>query len=200
MVTRSPEGGDKPSNPGLSDFKVLPEQKGVGLRVQKLEEPRQQRSQPEGETSRRTNPEPNPPSVRETRRRAQRRIPRDPSEQRGEGEPFQPNPAEQQAAERLGKPPPIPEAEQDTVQRFAEVQEKLKRFPEDEQKEITRVWFHWTLERYRDDIGFHQHGRIMEMIELLNKIVEIYSRDQSDVERVTKQPPSDPPDHEPSAK
>lgn len=26
---------------------------------------------------------------------------------RGEGQPFQPNPAEQQAAERLGKPPPL---------------------------------------------------------------------------------------------
>jgi hypothetical protein len=37
MATRSPEGGDKPSNQGLSDFTVLPDQKGVGPRAQKLE-------------------------------------------------------------------------------------------------------------------------------------------------------------------
>ena len=37
MVTRSPEGGDKPSNRGLSDFKVVPEQRGVGPRVPKPE-------------------------------------------------------------------------------------------------------------------------------------------------------------------
>ena len=35
-----------------------------------------------------------------------RRRVMEPSEQRGEAEPFQPNPAEQQAKERLGKPPP----------------------------------------------------------------------------------------------
>jgi hypothetical protein len=39
MVTRSPEGGDRPSNLGLSNFKVLLEQKGVGPRVQKPESP-----------------------------------------------------------------------------------------------------------------------------------------------------------------
>jgi hypothetical protein len=32
--------------------------------------------------------------------------PKNPGEQSGEQQPFQPNPAEQQAAERLGKPPP----------------------------------------------------------------------------------------------
>jgi hypothetical protein len=36
MSSRSIEtGGDTPNNRGLSDFKVLPEQKGVGPRVQK---------------------------------------------------------------------------------------------------------------------------------------------------------------------
>lgn len=40
MSSRSLEaaGGDKPSNRGLSDFKVLPEQRGIGPRVQKPEE------------------------------------------------------------------------------------------------------------------------------------------------------------------
>jgi hypothetical protein len=38
MVTRSPEGGDKPGNQGLSGFKVLGEQQGVGPRVQKPRE------------------------------------------------------------------------------------------------------------------------------------------------------------------
>jgi hypothetical protein len=36
----TPKG--KPNNSGLSDFKALPEQRGVGPRVQKSEEPRQQ--------------------------------------------------------------------------------------------------------------------------------------------------------------
>jgi hypothetical protein len=34
--------GDKPQNHGLSDFKVVPEQRGVGPRVQKPEESKQQ--------------------------------------------------------------------------------------------------------------------------------------------------------------
>jgi hypothetical protein len=42
MVNRSPEGGDKPGNQGLSSFKVLREQHGVGPRVQKTDEPKQQ--------------------------------------------------------------------------------------------------------------------------------------------------------------
>jgi hypothetical protein len=44
MVTRSPEGGDKPGNQVLSDFKILREQRGVGPRTQKPEEPKQQLS------------------------------------------------------------------------------------------------------------------------------------------------------------
>jgi hypothetical protein len=119
-------------------------------------------------------------------------LPQNPGEQRGEGEPSKPSHAEQQAAERLGKLPPKPETEQDTVQRFAEVQEKLKRFPEDVQKRIRRVYFRYVLDQYRDDIGFHQPGRIMEMIQMLDKIVEIYSREEPDVERKPKQPPIDP--------
>jgi hypothetical protein len=37
MGIRSPEGGDKPSNSGLSDFKFLLEQRGVGPRAQNPE-------------------------------------------------------------------------------------------------------------------------------------------------------------------
>jgi hypothetical protein len=105
MATRSPEGGDKPHNQRLSEFKVLPEQKGVGPRVQKPEEPKQQLSDAElaakqllgkhwGAT------------VFEGPFRVPRPFPSMPSEQRGEAKPFQPISAEQQAAERLGKPPP----------------------------------------------------------------------------------------------
>jgi hypothetical protein len=46
MVTRSPEGGDKPSNPGLSDFKALPKRREVGWSIRKPEEPKQQPSDP----------------------------------------------------------------------------------------------------------------------------------------------------------
>jgi hypothetical protein len=38
--------GDKPQNHGLSDFKVLPEQRGVGPRAKKSEELKQQPSNP----------------------------------------------------------------------------------------------------------------------------------------------------------
>lgn len=43
----SKEGGDRPANQGLSDFKVLPDQKGVGPWVQKPEEPKQQPTDPD---------------------------------------------------------------------------------------------------------------------------------------------------------
>jgi len=39
MGTHSPEGGDKPSNHGLSGFKLLPEKRGAGPQVQKPEIP-----------------------------------------------------------------------------------------------------------------------------------------------------------------
>jgi hypothetical protein len=134
MSTRTPEGGDKPSNQGLSDFKVLPEQKGVGPRVQKSEEPKQQASTPDlslserfqRERERRRSGIAGGEAHNETYRRLQeyfereprgsivfdgplrdpRPLPQKPSEQSGEAEPFQPNPAELQAAERLGKLPP----------------------------------------------------------------------------------------------
>jgi hypothetical protein len=48
MGSRSFEAvGDKPGTHGLSDFKVLREQQGVGPRVQKPEEPNQQPSTPD---------------------------------------------------------------------------------------------------------------------------------------------------------
>ena len=36
------EGGDKPGNQGLSEFKVLRDRQGLGPRIQKPEEPKQQ--------------------------------------------------------------------------------------------------------------------------------------------------------------
>jgi hypothetical protein len=39
MVTRSPEGGDKPGNGGLSGFKVVREHQGLGPSVQRPEQP-----------------------------------------------------------------------------------------------------------------------------------------------------------------
>jgi hypothetical protein len=169
MGTRTPEAGGSQGTPHNQDhehFKALKEQGQFGGGLKK----------PEALNSE----EPRVSTVFESPLRVQRPLPRTPSEQRGETEPFQPNPAEQQAAERLGKPPPKPEAKQDTVQRFAEVQEKLKGFPEDQQKRIRSVYFSWVMDRYKDDIGFHQPGRIMEMIELLDEVIQIYSRENSE--------------------
>jgi hypothetical protein len=50
MGRPTPEtGGGGPQNQGLSEFKVLPEQKGIGPRVQKPEEPNQQPADPNRE-------------------------------------------------------------------------------------------------------------------------------------------------------
>jgi hypothetical protein len=182
MGRPTPEtGGGNPYNIDLKTLRVAPEERRFGSSFKKPEEPVQQPSSPNNELSEYYSREQERHSgILVNRIRVPRPLPRKPGEQRGETEPYQPNPAEQQAAERLGKPPPKPEAEQDTVQRFAEVQEKLKRFPEDVQKRIRRVYFNWVLERYKDDIGFHQPGRIMEMIEMLDEIIEIYSRELSE--------------------
>jgi hypothetical protein len=74
-------GGEKPQSHGLSDFKILREQRSISPRIQKPEELQQQRP-----------------------------LPKNTGELRGQVEPFQPNPAVQQAAERLGKPLPEGEA------------------------------------------------------------------------------------------
>jgi hypothetical protein len=100
------EGGNKPNDLGLRDFKVLPEHKGVGPRVQKLQEPKPQPSDPGLAAHRRLLKEPRGSAVFENSLRVPRPLSRKPSEQRGEAEPFQPTPAKQEAAERLGKPPP----------------------------------------------------------------------------------------------
>jgi hypothetical protein len=179
MGIRSPETGN-PFNIDPKTVRVAPEQRQFTSGLKKPEEPKQQPSNPSHELTEYYRREQERHSgVLENPIRVQRPLSQNPSEQRGEAAPFQPTPAEQQAAERLGKPPPESEAKQDTVQRFAEVQEKLKGFPEDQQKRITSLWFDWVLDRYRDDVGFHQPGRIMEMIELLDNIVDIYRQDES---------------------
>jgi hypothetical protein len=59
MSSRSTEaGGEKPGNHGLSDFKVLTEQRGVGPRVGRPEAPQQQPTDPELEAYRQLQREP----------------------------------------------------------------------------------------------------------------------------------------------
>jgi hypothetical protein len=128
MSSRSAEsaGGDKPR---LSDFKVLPEQRGVGPRVQKPEEPKQQPSTPDLTIYERPHGGGRRSGVArgEARTRNQRRLHREGSEQRGEPQPFQPNPAEQQATERLGKPPP--QKEEEVVETLdPEVEEAIRQY------------------------------------------------------------------------
>lgn len=116
----------------MSEFKVVHERQGVGPRIPKPEMPKQQPSTPDrtlyerlqrgrsrsgiaggeahNETYRRLQEfferEPRGSTVFEGPLRVPRPLPQNPGEHRGETEPFQPNPAEQQAKERLGKPPP----------------------------------------------------------------------------------------------
>jgi hypothetical protein len=110
MSSRSAESG------GLSDFKVLRERQDLSPRVLKPEEPKQQPVAPDPTVFERFH--------RERRRRrsgvlgghnwnlpenhiqVQQSLPQKLSEQRGELEASKPSPAEQQAAEQLGKPPP----------------------------------------------------------------------------------------------
>jgi DNA-binding XRE family transcriptional regulator len=107
MGRPTPEtGGGTPQNQGLSEFKVLPEQKGVGPHVQKPEEPKQQQNNAEIEVYKQLRGKRWGSTVFENPIRVPRPLPQNPGEHRGETEPFQPNPADQQARERLGKPPP----------------------------------------------------------------------------------------------
>ena len=100
-------GGGTPQNQGLSEIKVLPEQKGVGPRVQKPEQPKQQPTTPDRTLYERVHGTRRQSGVLENPIEAvPPNFPKNPSEQRGLGELSQPNPAEHQAAERLGKPPP----------------------------------------------------------------------------------------------
>jgi hypothetical protein len=143
MVTRSPEGGDKPGNSGLSDFKVLREHQGLSHRIQKPEEPKQQPSDSRWESyDRFFRKGPMRPAVLEgvpPRRHNGEGIqptPQTPSEQRGEPEASKLNPAEQQAVERLGKPPPE-EAVVETLD--PKIEEMIRRAARGNPKEAARL-------------------------------------------------------------
>jgi hypothetical protein len=105
MAIRSPEGGDKPQNIVPISLRVAPEQ-GRFHGVKTPESMRQQHTDEAGEAAKQFLGKHWGRTVFEGPFRAPRPLPRNPGEQGGEGEPFQLNPAEQQAAERLGKPPP----------------------------------------------------------------------------------------------
>jgi hypothetical protein len=91
IVTRSPEGGDKPSNPGFSDFKALPKGREVGWSIKKPEEPKQQPSDPELEAYRQVHREPRGSTVFEGPLRVPRpNWPKQPGELRGEAELLNP--------------------------------------------------------------------------------------------------------------
>jgi hypothetical protein len=108
MSTRSIEaGGDTPNNRGLSDINVLPEQRGVGPRVQKPEEPKQQISDPKREAFerflRRTPMRPAvlegiPPSWQNVE--GNQPTPQKPSEERGQSQQSKSTPEGQQTPQR----------------------------------------------------------------------------------------------------
>jgi hypothetical protein len=105
-LTLPPLENQRTQAPSRGEPFVESKQGAADLTINNSAEPTLQGSDLGTESSRPASLEPNPPAAREKPRRTQRRLPRNPSEQRGEAEPFQPNPAVQQAAERLGKPPP----------------------------------------------------------------------------------------------
>jgi hypothetical protein len=100
------EGGNKPSDLGLSDFKVLSEHKGVGPRVQKTQEPKPQPPDPGLAAYSRLFKAPRGSAIFENPIQVPRPLPQNSGEQRGEAEPSPPSHAEQQDRERLGKPLP----------------------------------------------------------------------------------------------
>jgi hypothetical protein len=77
--------GDKPQNHGLSDFKKLPEQRGVGPRVQKPEELKQQPADPELKAYRQLQREPRGSTIFVSPLRVPRPLPQNLGEQREEG-------------------------------------------------------------------------------------------------------------------
>jgi hypothetical protein len=107
-------GGGEPNPKPLHSVGIaehisdLQERGGFRGGVIKPEEPKQQPSSPNNELSEYYRREQERHSgLLENPLRVQRPSwPKKPSEQRGGTEPFQPNLGEQQAAERLGKPPP----------------------------------------------------------------------------------------------
>jgi hypothetical protein len=105
MATRSPEGN--PYNIDPKTVRVAPEQSRVGSGFKKPEAPKQQPSNPSHELTEYYKREQERHSgVLENPIRVQRPLPQKPGEERGEAAPFQHNPAEQHARERLSKPPP----------------------------------------------------------------------------------------------
>jgi hypothetical protein len=106
MGTRSPEGGN-PFNIDPKTVRVAPEQRQFRRGLKKSEEPQQQSLSPNHELSEHYRQEQERHSgVLENPLRVPQPLPQNAGEQRGETQPSQPTPAEQQAAERLGKPPP----------------------------------------------------------------------------------------------
>jgi hypothetical protein len=114
MGRPTPEtGGGASQNQGLSEFKPLAKERGVGWSVKKSEEPKEQPSDSRWESyDRFFRKGPMQPAVFEglpPRRQnveGHQPTPQKPSEERGGPEAVKPNPAEQQARERLAKPPP----------------------------------------------------------------------------------------------
>jgi hypothetical protein len=97
----NPEGtGGKPQNHRLRDFTVPSEQRGVRPLTKMPGKPEQQPPDPELETSRRLKRRPKQPTVFEYPIRVSRSLPENIGEQGGEGQPFQPTPAEQQTPQR----------------------------------------------------------------------------------------------------
>ena len=104
----SPEvTGNKPQNHGLSEFKILTEKRGVGPRVQKPGEPKQQPSDPNREAFERFfRRGPMKPAVlegippRRHNRESNQPRPQNLGEQRGLSEQSQSSPPEQQTPQR----------------------------------------------------------------------------------------------------
>jgi hypothetical protein len=95
------EGGDRPGNQGLSEFKVLRERQGLGPRIQKPDEPKRQPSSLNNELSEYYSREQERHSgILVNPIRVPRPLPQNPSEQRGEVESSKPTPVEQQTPQR----------------------------------------------------------------------------------------------------
>jgi hypothetical protein len=109
MGRPTPEtGGGASQNQGLSEFKPLAKERGVGWGVKKPEEPKQQPADPNREAFERfLRSTPMRPAVF----RGHERLSSRPSDQRGKTEPSKPNPEEQrgkQPGEEAGQEQPEP--------------------------------------------------------------------------------------------
>jgi hypothetical protein len=102
------EGGDRPGNQSLSEFKVLRERQGLSPRIQKPDEPKRQPATPDRTLYERIHGGRRRSGVLgghnwnlpENPIRAQQSLPQNPGEQRREVESSKPTPAEQHTPQR----------------------------------------------------------------------------------------------------